>query len=69
MEPETGSGIAGTDYEIHFKDGTKLTGTLDDQGKALHENIERKQVTKVVYKPRKPESDKPAAPLEDFSNG
>ncbi|WP_338720378.1 DUF2345 domain-containing protein [Herbaspirillum sp. DW155] len=69
MEPETGSGISGADYEIHFKDGAKLTGKLDDQGKALHENIERKQVTKVVYKPRKPESDKPAAPLEDFSNG
>jgi type VI secretion system secreted protein VgrG len=69
MEPETGSGISGADYEIHFKDGAKLTGKLDDQGKALHENIERKQVTKVVYKPRKPERDKPAAPLEDFSNG
>jgi len=62
-DPETGEGMAGVEYEIHFQGGPMLGGTLDAQGRARHENVERRQVKKVVYKPRSPQSDKPHDPL------
>jgi type VI secretion system secreted protein VgrG len=68
LEPESALGIAGAEYEIHFDGGPVVNGKLDDQGKARHDNVERKPVKKVVYKPRTPEQEKPASPLEDLSN-
>jgi type VI secretion system secreted protein VgrG len=68
LEPETALGIAGAEYEIHFDGGSVVNGKLDDQGKAQHDNVEHKAVKKVVYKPRPPEKEKPASPLEDLSN-
>jgi len=41
-----------------------LTGTLNENGKARHENVENKPVKKVVYKPRKPKDEKPHDPLQ-----
>ncbi len=68
LDPETAEGIAGADYEIHFEQGPVINGTLDDNGKALHENVLNKPVKKVIYKPRTPDKDKPANPLEDLLN-
>ncbi|QGZ37657.1 type VI secretion system secreted protein VgrG [Pseudoduganella flava] len=69
LDPYVGEGIAAAEYEIHFEGGRVLNGKLDDQGQAHHDNVERKRVTKVIYKPRTPESEKPAAPFEDLANG
>ena len=65
-DPETGEAISGAGYEIHFKNGSVQTGSLNAQGSARHDNIERDQVRKVVYKPRAPEDDKPYSPLSDL---
>ncbi|WP_208279753.1 type VI secretion system Vgr family protein [Massilia oculi] len=64
LDPEIAEGIPDVDYEIHFQDGTVVTGTLDRDGKALHENVENKAVKKVIYKPRKPDDEDPHDPLE-----
>ncbi|MGH8086231.1 MAG: DUF2345 domain-containing protein, partial [Lysobacter sp.] len=58
--------MAGAEYEIHFKGGPKLTGTLDNQGKARHDDVPNKDADKVVYKPRPPESEEPYSALEDL---
>ncbi|SFU83679.1 type VI secretion system Vgr family protein [Pseudoduganella namucuonensis] len=68
IDPETAEGIADVEYEIHFEQGAPLTGLLDKTGKARHENVLNKPVKKIVYKPRVPEQDKPASPLEDLAN-
>jgi type VI secretion system secreted protein VgrG len=68
LEPETAEGIAAVDYEIHFEGGPVVSGTLDEQGKARHENVEKKPVKKVVYKPRTPDKEKPVSPLEELGN-
>ncbi len=52
---ETQQAMAGTPYEIHFKNGSVIKGELDDQGKAHHEPIQKQEVEKVVYEPRKPD--------------
>ncbi|WP_295003836.1 type VI secretion system Vgr family protein [uncultured Dechloromonas sp.] len=65
-DPETGEAIANAGYEIHFAGGPVLTGKLDGQGLAQHDNVERKAVTKVVYKPRQPDKDKPYMPLSEL---
>ncbi|MBX3618824.1 MAG: type VI secretion system tip protein VgrG [Rhizobacter sp.] len=62
-DPETGEGVAETDYEIHFQGAASLSGTLDSKGQARHENVANKPVKKVVYKPRKPQDDPPHDPL------
>lgn len=64
LDAEIGEGIPDVDYEIHFDKGLVLTGTLDANGKARHENVDNKPVKKVVYKPRKPKDEKPHAPLQ-----
>ena len=61
---DAGEAIAAAEYRIHFEGGAILAGTLDSQGKARHDNIDRRQVKKVEYKPRQPDSDKPASPLD-----
>lgn len=68
LEPETALGIAEAEYEIHFDGGSVVNGKLDGQGKARHDNVEHKPVKKVIYKPRTPDKEKPASPLEDLSN-
>jgi type VI secretion system secreted protein VgrG len=68
LDPETGEGIAGVDYEIHLDKGGVLTGTLDGSGKAHHDNVLNKPVKKILYKPRKPIKDGPAATLEEITN-
>ena len=64
LDPELAEGIPEVDYQIHFEKGPMLTGTLDQQGQARHENVLNKPVTKVVYKPRTPTKEKPHNPLE-----
>ncbi|MBL8404390.1 MAG: type VI secretion system tip protein VgrG [Dechloromonas sp.] len=65
-DPETGEAIANANYEIHFTGGPVLTGKLDGQGLAQHDNVQRKAVSKVVYKPRQPDKDKPYLPLNEL---
>lgn len=57
QDTDTAQGIAHAGYEIHFKGGSVVEGTLDAQGKALHENVQRLPVIRVVYLPRPPEPD------------
>jgi type VI secretion system secreted protein VgrG len=64
LDPETGQGIQGADYEIHLEKGGVLTGTLDANGKAHHDDVLNKPVKKIVYKPRSPLKEEPAAALE-----
>jgi type VI secretion system secreted protein VgrG len=54
LDPELAEGIPEVDYQIHFEKGQVLSGTLDNEGKALHENVLNKPVKKVVYVPRTP---------------
>jgi len=68
LEPETGEGIDAAKYEIHFEGGPVVTGTLDKNGKAHHENVMNKKVKKVLYKPRPPKKEKNAAPLEALND-
>jgi type VI secretion system secreted protein VgrG len=65
-DPDTGGGIDGAGYAIHFEGGKVLSGKLDAQGRAEHEGIDPRQVKKVIYKPREPGQDKPHAPLEEL---
>lgn len=60
----SGEPIAQANYEIHFNDGQRLSGTLDDQGEALHERIDPQRVEKVVYQPRPGDKEPPAPLLE-----
>jgi type VI secretion system secreted protein VgrG len=60
-DPELNQGVAGVDYEIHLEGGAVLAGVLDEQGRGRHENVLRKRVLKVVYKPRKPEKEQKVA--------
>jgi type VI secretion system secreted protein VgrG len=64
LDPELAEGIPEIDYQIHFEKGPMLTGTLDKQGQARHENVLNRPVSKVVYKPRAPTKEKPHNPLE-----
>lgn len=68
LDPETGEGIAKADYEIHLEKGGVLTGTLDADGKAHHDNVLNKPVKKIIYKPRVPSKDDPAAALEKITS-
>ena len=61
---ETQQAMAGTPYEIHFKNGSVIKGELDDQGKAHHEPIQKQEVEKVVYEPRKPDPEDKCPDLE-----
>ncbi|MFS2015322.1 type VI secretion system Vgr family protein [Massilia sp. CT11-108] len=65
-DADTGEGVDGAEYEIHFDKGPVLNGTLDANGKTRRENVANKPVKKVIYKPRTAGTDKPAAPLSDL---
>jgi type VI secretion system secreted protein VgrG len=67
LDPELAEGIPEVDYQIHFEQGPVLSGTLDKDGKALHENVLNKPVKKVVYVPRKPTKELPHDPLEKIA--
>jgi type VI secretion system secreted protein VgrG len=69
LDPETNEGIAEAGYEIHFVGGPVLSGTLDRDGKARHENVLNKAVKKILYKPRQPSRPDPAPKLEEILNG
>jgi len=69
LDPETNEGIAGAEYEIHFTGGPMLTGKLDQDGKARHENVLNKSVKKILYKPRKPAPPESTSKLEDILKG
>jgi type VI secretion system secreted protein VgrG len=64
LDPELAEGIPEVDYQIHFERGPMLSGTLDQNGQARHENVLNNPVKKVVYTPRKPTKEKPHNPLE-----
>jgi len=64
LDPELAEGIPEVDYQIHFEKGPMLTGTLDKNGEARHENVVDNPVKKVVYVPRTPTKEKPHNPLE-----
>ncbi|KQQ86851.1 type VI secretion system Vgr family protein [Massilia sp. Leaf139] len=64
LDPELAEGIPEVDYQIHFEKGTVLSGTLDKEGKALHQNVLNAPVKKVVYAPRTPTKEQPHDPLE-----
>jgi type VI secretion system secreted protein VgrG len=63
VDADSAEGIAHADYEIHFDKGPMLTGTLDEDGKALRENVANKRVKKVIYHPRKAKKEEPHDPL------
>jgi type VI secretion system secreted protein VgrG len=69
LDLESNEGIAEVGYEIHFVGGPVLTGTLDNEGRARHENVLDKAVKKIVYKPRQPIPPGPAPELEKILNG
>ncbi|CAH0246902.1 Actin cross-linking toxin VgrG1 [Massilia sp. Bi118] len=69
LDPETNEGIAEAEYEIHFAGGPVLTGTLDKNGKARHENVLNKPVKKVLYKARQPIRPQTTPKLEDILKG
>ncbi|MFC5462539.1 type VI secretion system Vgr family protein [Massilia niabensis] len=64
LDPELAEGIPDVDYQIHFEEGSVLSGTLDKDGQAMHENVLNKPVKKVVYVPRKPTKEPSHDPLE-----
>ena len=64
IDPELAEGIPEVEYKIHFEGGAVLSGTLDKDGQARHENVLNKAVKKVVYSPRKPKKEEPHNPLE-----
>ncbi len=68
LDPDTGEGIDGAEYEIHFDKGPVVTGQLDADGKARHENVLNKPVKKVIYKPRLAKKEKTAPPLQDLND-
>jgi type VI secretion system secreted protein VgrG len=64
IDPELAEAIPHVDYEIHFKSGTVLSGALDQNGKARHENVLNEPIKRVIYKPRKPQKEVPHDPLQ-----
>ncbi|WP_305825049.1 type VI secretion system Vgr family protein [Massilia brevitalea] len=68
LDPELAEGIPEVDYKIHFEGGSVLSGTLDKDGKALHENVLNETVKKVVYSPREPKKEEPHDPLEKLAS-
>ena len=68
LDPELAEGIPEVDYKIYFEGGSVLSGTLDKDGKALHENVLNETVKKVVYSPREPKKEEPHDPLEKLAS-
>ena len=66
VDPDTSQGVPGVPYEIHFDSAPTITGTLDENGKARHDNVTDKPVKQVIYKPRKPGDDDPAPSMDNL---
>lgn len=66
VDEATGDPIAGAEYEIYRQGAATLSGKLGEDGQAEHHHLDVNKVTKVIYKPRVPEADRPHAPLEDL---
>ena len=66
LDADTREPMAGTPYEIHFQGGPVIKGELDDQGKARHDPVPDKTVSKVVYQPRTPNDDQTWPVLEQL---
>ena len=64
IDPVTSEPMAGAEYEIHLDGGPTITGKLDEQGKARHDNVVDKPVKKVVYKARPAKNDDPFTSLD-----
>ncbi|MNN70673.1 hypothetical protein D3C81_1865440 [compost metagenome] len=64
LDAESGQGIENIDYEIHFLDGEVVRGTLDEAGKALHENRQLKPVERIEYIFPPGPDEKPHPPLD-----
>ncbi|WP_414547756.1 DUF2345 domain-containing protein, partial [Stenotrophomonas forensis] len=65
---ETQQAMAGTPYEIHFRNGSVIKGKLDVAGKAHHEPIPKQEVEKVVYEPRSADTEDNWPDLELIAN-
>jgi type VI secretion system secreted protein VgrG len=57
-----GEPMAGVRYKIKFEDGAVISGKLDQQGNARHENVPDKPI-RAEYEEREPLTDKPWDPL------
>ncbi|MES2743227.1 MAG: type VI secretion system Vgr family protein [Pseudomonadota bacterium] len=66
LDPQTAQGLAGAPYAIHFDGGPTVTGKLDENGKAKHQNVMNLPVEKVVYLPRTPQKEQDAGPLHEL---
>ena len=64
LDAETSERLSGAEYEIHFENGPMISGTLDEQGTARHENVLERPVSKIEYKPRSPDEDEPTPSFE-----
>jgi type VI secretion system secreted protein VgrG len=57
--------MAGVGYKILFAGGATLSGKLDDQGNARHDNVPEKPIS-AEYEERKPDTEKPWNPLQEM---
>jgi type VI secretion system secreted protein VgrG len=57
-----GEPMAGVGYKIKFEGGTVISGKLDQEGQARHENVPDKPI-RAEYEEREPKKDKPWDPL------
>lgn len=60
-----GDPMAGVGYKIRFADGVVISGKLDQNGNARHENVPDKPIS-AEYEERTPMPDKPWDPLADM---
>ncbi|MBI2278034.1 MAG: type VI secretion system tip protein VgrG [Dechloromonas sp.] len=59
--------FSGQGYKIHFEGGEVVSGKLNDDGFARHENVP-KAAQYVEYEPRQPDPEKPWDPLAQLVN-
>jgi type VI secretion system secreted protein VgrG len=57
-----GAPMSGVGYKIKFEGGVVISGKLDEQGNARHENVPEKPI-RVEYEAREPLPEKPWEPL------
>ncbi len=60
-----GDPMAGVGYKILFADGATISGKLDDQGNAHHDNVPQKPI-RAEYEAREPLPEKPWNPLQEM---
>ena len=61
----SGNPMSEVGYKIKFRDGVVITGKLDNDGNARHENVPTDPIS-VEYDERQPLKDKPWNPLEEM---